>query len=485
MTTELESLFKMMGSVLASKLAPDQMERLMKDTMPAGGRPVNGRLYDGGPFSLINEDIYSLNIGNSSEFTQWMDTEAVDYKIDEVQHITWGAVPYGFDGSQTYADWLSTITIDTCGYGPSGVNWDGFTYRVEGGSFSFTSDMMTVIEDSGIKLYQKQPLYNIRGGNGPISGVISSDKDWAIAQLLDVARRHVDYINLYGEKLNSDMEWDGIHTIITPGYVGARVVGPSASAAYADPLWFNGAALGAPANPATVLKLINTMVKNRRKFAASRNWTINPADEILLMHPDQLELLQESLAQGGLPYYNNLFGSAGQLTLTLGEYEARLTRFRESNMLQLSGRSIRVITDINIGHESVIDDTTDGTGHTGDIFYLVKRVNGMTVLSNKFLDWNKLDYPFKGTDRMAEIQGGIARTGWVEEASKCYYYFLEMYGRMVCTFMPMQGRISNVTMARHDAADLVEQTAFWAPNYAGFNGEMGGTGVQRLFGQRT
>lgn len=481
MAMDMSVFFK----ALASTMNPEEFGRMMKDTMPSAGRPVTGHLYDGGPFSLINEDIYSLNIANSSELTQWLPTRSVDYKVDEVQHMAWGAVPYGFDGSQTYSDWLSTITIPTCGYGPAGTNWDGFSYRVEGGMFSWTTDMMTVWEDSGLKYFQKQPIYNIRGGNGPINGVITSDKDWALAQLLDVARRHVDFINIYGEKANSDMEWDGLSTIIQPGYVQSRVVGPSASAAMADPIWMNGAGIGSPADPAALLKVINSMVSNRLDYAKSRGWEVSEADCALVMHPLHLEMLQEALAQGGLFYWTNLFGTPGQMTMTVGEYEARLERTKATKSLPLGGRNVRVITEVNLGFASTVTVSAVATAaHTADIFFLVKRLNGRNILENLFIDWSKMDYPFKNTEERAEIQGGIARTGFVTEASKCYYYFLEMAGRMVCTMMPMQGRISNVTMTYHNAFDKYEQTAFWAPSFAAYNGAMGGQGTQLLFGQR-
>lgn len=482
-----EALLNMMkGVLIAADFAPDQVERLMKDAMPSGGRPITGRIYDGGPFSSTNPDIYALNIGNSSEISRWIPSRRVNWLKDEVQHIGWGAFPYGFDGSQTFSDWLSTITIPTCGYGPAGTNWDGFRYQVDGGGFSWTTDMMTVIEDSGLKYFERQPIqYNIHGGNGPIDGVIANDKDWAIAQLLDVARQHVDFINLYGERANSDMEWDGLSALITPGYVQSHLIGTSQSAAMADPMWVNGVSLGVPTDPALLYKTLNGIVSNRLTYIRKRNWTVAVSDMCLLMHPIVLEQLHQAQAAGGDVYWNNYFGTPAQFVQSLGDYRTEYNRLKESRTLRLGGVDIPVITDDNLGFYGAIDVSgTQTEAYTGDIFFLVRRVNGMNVLEQRYVDWSQLDYPFKGSERMTEINGGTARTGWVEEANKCYYYYIEMFGRMVCLFMPIQARIANVTIIPNTAYDLPEQTAFWAPNTAAYNGARGGAGTQLLFGQR-
>lgn len=491
-----QALLKVIGNAItmASTMAPDQIERLMKDAMPSGGRPSTGYLYDGGPFSSTNPDVYALNIGQSSEFSRWLPSQRVNWMKDEVQHLSLAGLPYGFNGEDTYADYLSSFTIPTCGYGPAGTNWDGFRYQVDGGGFSFTTDMMTVIEDSGLQYYQRQPIqYNIHGGFGATNGVITNDKDWAIAQLLDKARQHVDYINLYGEKVNSDMEWDGISSIIAPGYVQEHLIGVSAEAKLADPMWVNGISLGVPTDAALLLKTLNAVVTNRLNYIRARGWTMNIASDCaLLMHPTVLEMLHQAQAAGGDVYWANYFDTPGQILQTLDGYRAEYNRLKESRTLRLGGVDIPVITDVNLGfYGSVTVGSTPTQAYTGDVFFLVKRLNGMNILEQRYIDWSKMDYPFKGSERMDEINGGTARTGWVEEANKCYYYYLEMFGRIVCLFMPVQARISNVTIIPNTAYDLPEQTAYWAPNYSGWgkdadgNYNRGGGGERFFYGQRS
>lgn len=471
-----------------SNLPEEEQRRLMKDAMPGAGRPETGYIFDGGPFSPIDNEIWSLSIGQSSALTNWIPTERVNYKNDLVQHMSWDAVPRGFDGSQTYKDFLSTIVISDCGYGPSGVNWDGFSYEVGGGSFSWTTPMMMLERDSGMKYWQDWPRsYRLHKG-GSIQ-MIDNDQDWALSQLLDICRRHVDYINMHGEKANSDMEWDGLSTIIQNGYIASRVKSNSPSAAYANPLIMNGATLGTPADPGVVLRALETMVADRLDYIDSRGWSVNissdanTSDVALVMHPYHLIRLQEALAAGGLAYFQSLYNFTGQISIS--EYDARLEKMRKSKTLPLGGYDIPVLLERNLGGASTVNVVGGGANlpaHTADMYFLVRRVNGDIVLSNKMIDWSKLSYPFKGEDDMMEIQGGIARSGFVEESKKCWYFFMHMMGRMVVKLMPVQARLTSVTIEKRNVIDLREQTAFWAQDFAGYNGATGGMGTPLLFG---
>jgi hypothetical protein len=464
-----------MKNMIASSFTPEQMAEIMKDAMPADGRRETGYLYDGGPFSLINQDIYSLYVTGGTELTKWIPTRLVNYKVDEVQHIAY-SVPKGFDGSQSYADYLSTITIPECGYGPAGFDWQGFAYRMEGGTFSFTTEMMKVWHDSGLKYYERQPLYQIRGGMGPLNGVIQSDKDWAIAHLLKRAEDHVDWINVYGERANSDMEWDGLSTIVQPGYIASKVVGQGAPV-WADPVWMNGATL---ATPGDVLKTLDALVGKILGRIQARNWNVGNDDIAIYMNDLHFRYITEAMAAGGLNYYTSVYGFTGEMSV--GDYEARLARMQSEKRLPLGGRMIRVLTDVNLGYSTTVNTSgTDSAAHTSDIFVLVRRLNGQNVLENLFIDWNAMDYPDFPSETMTAIQGGIARTGYITEANKCYYYYLEMGGRMVCRMMPLQGRLSNVTMTKHNLLETSEATAFWAPDFYAFNGVRGHAGTPLLF----
>ncbi len=464
---------------------------LMKDVMPEEGRPTTGYIFDGGPFSPIDDEIWSLSIGQSSPLTNWIPTERVTYKHDLVQHMSWDAVPFGFDGHQTYKDFLSSIVISDCGYGPSGVNWDGFTYEVGGGSFSWTTPMMMIERDSGMQYWEDFPrTYKLHKGGQTM--MIDNDQDWALSQLLDICKRHVDYIILYGEKANSDMEWDGLSTIITTGYIGSRVKsGSTASAAMANPLVMNGATLGSPADPGVVLRALETMVADRIDYIETRGWSVNitsdasTSDVVLLMHPYHLLRLQEALAAGGLTYFQALYNFTGEISIS--EFDARLTSMRNAKTLPLGGRDIPVLLERNLGGASTINIVGGGTNlpaHTADIFFLVRRVDGNIILSQKFIDWSQLDYPFKADDDMMEIQGGIARSGYVEESKKCWYFFMHMQGRMVVKLMPVQARLTSVTIQKRDVIDMRDQSAFWAEDFAAYNGAKGGENVVLLVGQR-
>lgn len=465
------------GDVVKAQSEMKRLVALRKDSMPPEGRPgpEEGRLYQNGPFGYIDKEITSAVVTGGSPLMNWIPTSGVKSRYERVSHLEWIGAK-GFDSTETtYPEWLNSIEIGECGYGPT-TTWSGFTWQASGGTFSWKTDMMKMYEDSGIKYHEQQPTYTFRNAQGVLANgnPLESDKDWAIARVLFAMETHLDYILKHGDEKNSQMEWDGIDQILRPGYVQARVQG-SGVAHWADPLYVNGAGL----TVAQLFQTIRVVVRRLRRRAQDRNWQISPTDMVILMPHTMWDNLAEYVAAGALYAYTNTFGFSGDMSIDV--YDRRYDSIRTGGALgfgsiKIDGFEIPVMTDPNLGVNTTITDggvTTSAI--SGDIYILTRRASGMTLWEQQYVDWNMLDYPNWNEDRFT-LQNGLVRAGWVTEANKCYFYFAEMGGRLVCRMLPLQGRITNVTVSTLDNLEN-EAGAFYHPDFWASR-ELGGlTGV--------
>jgi hypothetical protein len=465
------------GSDAIVRFMKDYQAQTMKDQMPAGGRATTGYLYEGNsPFGLIATDPISQVISGGSPLMNWIPSRYINDRFEHVAHLEWVA-PEGFDGSQTYAEWLRTIDIDECGGGPT-TTWSGFAYHMQGGRFRWQTKMMKPYPDGGIKYYEGQPIYTLRGSN--IGQPLSSDKEWAIARLMMAMQQHYDYVLKYGDRANSNMEWDGLDTILRSGYVQARLDGPG-QPHWADPLIINGVGIS---DVGALLTTIRAAVRRQLTRLRMRNWTLNAGDMAIVMPAVMWDNIAEHVAAGGMYRFTNTYGFTGQVDMSafIAEYnKVRTGGFGWGN-IQVDGTTIPVIVDDNMGMNVTIDPggENEAPGIAGDIWILVRRANGMTLLEQQFVDWTKLDYPTNGLENIVPMPQGHIRAGWVTEANACYYYYGEMAGRIVTYMQPLQTVIRNVVVETLDNMEA-ESGAFYSPNFYAFNGRTGGQGTQLLF----
>ena len=466
----LELLVKSGGDAVNA----DAISRYLKDTMPAGGRPNSGYLYENGPFSLIDNDIFSAVVSGGGPLMTWLPTRFINNRYDHVAHLEWIA-PEDFDGTQTYAEYLANIDIDDCGYGPS-TSWSGFAYQMNGGSFSWTTNMMKPYQDGGTKYYEQSPTYTMRGAQQNMP--LSSDREWAIARLFHVMQAHLDYVLKHGDRANSNMEWDGIDTIIRQGYVQSRRIGPGVPH-WADPIVVNGVTLN---DVSDILTRVRQVVRRLRTRIAARNWTVNPDDMAILLPATMWNQLAEYIAMGAMYRYSNTFGFAGDQNFR--DFRAEYSATRQGGMgygtIDVDGVPIPVLADANFGMNVTIDPSgTPTPGVMGDIYVLTRRANGITLLEQQYVDWRSLDYPADRED-IVELEQGHVRAGWITESNKCYYYYAEMAGRMVSYFQPLQAVIRNVVVETLDSNEM-EAGAFYAPDYYAYGeGNQGGLGTSYL-----
>jgi len=79
------------------------------------------------------------------------------------------------------------------------------------------------------------------------------------------------------------------------------------------------------------------------------------------------------------------------------------------------------------------------------------------------------------------LQNGMIRSGFVETNNKCFYYWVEMGGRIVSRMQPLQGKITDVVFETY-TADEHFAGSFASPNFYAFDGQLGGQGVNIIQG---
>lgn len=454
----------------------DAIARYLKDTMPAGGRPTTGYLYEGNsPFGLIDTDPISQVINGGSALMNWIPTRYINDRFEYVSHLEWVA-PEGFDGSQTYAEFLAGIELDECAGGIA-TDWSGFSYQLEGGRFRWQTKMMKPYQDGGTKYYENQPTYTLRGSN--IGQPLSSDREWAIARLFMAMQEHYEYILKFGNRANSNMEWDGLDTILRTGYVQSKRVGPGVPH-WADPLIINGLTIG---DTTQLLDAIRRTVRRILSRIRMRNWTLNQGDLAIVMPSVMWDNIAESVAAGGMYKFTNVYNFDGKVDMSayIAEYnKVRSGGFGWGN-ITVDGVTIPVIADDNLGMNVTIDPggEDEQAAISGDVWVLTRRVNGMTLLEQQFVDWTKLNYPTNGLENIVPMPQGHVRAGWVTEANSCFYYYAEMGGRITTYMQPLQGAIRGVVIPTLDTAEH-EGGAFYSPDFYPYNGRPGGRGTSLL-----
>lgn len=409
----------------------------LKDTMPAAGRPgPGGRIYDGGPFSQINSNdgILSGVPQGGSDLARWLPTNKMKSRYVDVKHLEFVS-PDGFDPSvDTYAQWLNGITIPECGFGPN-ATWSGFEYTQSGGDYSFQTDMMKPLEDGGLPYYEGMQLFqlNHNGTRTPIE----DDRDWAVAILIRVVEEHTNWVLIQGRRDNSDMEFDGLLSQLTEGYIASKTIGRGIPH-FVDPYVIDGAALIAAANVLAQLHINVRVQMNRIKLGG---WTVNPGDMAVAMHPAMWDNLAPAIAAGAFDLFVNSFNFDGQVSQI--EFNERLDGIRMKGSMRIDGFEVPILEDTRLAASSVVGSTPS---ITGDIPILVRAAGGVQLLSQDWLDWNTISYPTELGIQQRTLQDGFAAYGWVTEASACYFYWLKMHGRVTSKMHQFQGIINSVSV---------------------------------------
>jgi len=303
---------------------------------------------------------------------------------------------------------------------------------------------------------------------------LSSDREWAIARLFIVLQQHLDYVIKFGDAANSNMEWNGLDTILRPGYVQNRLIGPG------NPTWANPDVVNAVSltTPGAVLTALRAQVRRILNRANMRQWEIGPLDMAIVMPAAMWDVLAEHVASGAMFRFTNTYNFTGQMTAR--DFQEMYNSTRSGGLgfgtIAVDGREVPVLVDHSMGYRTTVGSNP---AVTGDIYILTRRANGMNLLEQQYVDWRRMNYLTNGTEQIVNLPQGHVRAGWVMEANKCFYYYAEMAGRVISYMQPMQAVIRNVTLETISEI-VVEGGHYYSPDFYAYGGLQGGTGVPRL-----
>lgn len=448
---------------------------------------VTPRLYGDqnqeGLFSFYVDDIISLVTTGGSAFMRWLPSRGVINWKEPIAHLTWIA-PEGFDGSQTYADFLaSKDEVEECDFG------DGFVYQIC--EYVHTMDRMSWStrnepikqENLGMKLFDQQPIPVLRGETAGIT--LANDCDWSLARLGMGAEESHNWNVIYGDRDAFPNTYLGINGIVSTGWVKSLVRGKG-SCDFTDPIVIPGGDLDT--NEA-ILRKIRAVARRIIRRMAQRNYTPSGDDMVIMMNDVMWAQLASTLAWGVMETQNPPAGYTLQTTPEVVMRE--LSRVSNGGLgygfIPVGNYNIPVIPETRIGAGST---NTDGDPSvTGDIFILTKNFRGIRVLEHQYLDWARLgNRPleelsgFKNGEYQPQFfQNGMLRVSvqTLTTNNLCWFYGADMYGRIVSYMNMLQARINDVTVVTDMAGDN-ESSSFTSQDFYAFQGEIGGDGTGLL-----
>lgn len=457
-------------------LLPEDSGRIYeKDVV---GTPLNsGLLYDNGPWSLVVGEVMSEVVSGGSALQRWLPTRGVIHENEHVAHLSWVA-PDGFDGTQSYMDYLSGLDpIGECEFGPT-TDWNGFEYRHEMYRVSFKSETITR-RHFGLKKFEEQPIVRMRGPNAGLT--LENDGDWALARVAYQLEHHQDWNIIYGDPAAGQLMYHGLDNIIEPGWVASRAIGGS-PVGFSDPIVMSAVGVS---DPAAIVRMIRGMVRRARTRAFQRGYRLTTNDYAIVLSSAHWNALADHIAAVG----TTVITGGVTLATTVEAFQRERNRLMQGGLgfgnIDVDGQPVPVIIeDLLATNVTVTTDDGPASAVTGDIYLLTRYFGGQTILEHQFLDWSRLPLP-QGLQTNEFIrQNGMVRAGWVVEANSCFYYYVDMWGRIISRYQPLQGKIKDVTLVTL-LENENESMSFASPDYIAFGpGNQGGAGNAYLIGRK-
>lgn len=447
-----------------------------KDTVDVDAVPTTGFIYNNGPWSMCVDEIISDVTQGGSQLMQWIPTRGVNTRNEHIAHLSWIA-PEGFDGSTSYVDYLASLDpIETCDFGPT-TDWNACEYTHTSYPISFQSPVMTY-RDTGLLDCERSPIYRLRGANAGLP--IDNEGDWALARAAYQLEQHMNWNLIYGDPSATQLAYDGLDVIIDTGWVANHAIG-NGSCDFTDPIIMNGTALS---TPQALLRQIKGIVRKIRQRARDRGVTLQASDMCIAMPRAHWGYIADAIAWGAL-VGDPVAVATKDIVMNndvraFFEERRRITAgFFGNGYIEVDSQPVPVIVDDIMGANG--DDGSDSVV-TGDIYILTRRFAGLNILEHQFLDWNRMRLPSGVTMPNVEIrQNGLLRSGWKILNSSCFQYFVELEGRIISRFQPLQAKITDVTVTTI-LENENESTSFTSQDFYAFNGGRGGQGTAYLTG---
>lgn len=435
------------------------------------GLPNQGQI-----FSFCGGDVISEVVSGGSPLMQWIPGRGVLHKNEHVKHLSWVA-PQGFDGSTSYMAFLAAQDpTPLCEWGPgTDFNVCEYTHTMHRITVS-NKERPLIPEHFGMTQCEQEPQLRLRG---PQQGLaIETDGDWAIARLGILLEGHMNWNLIYGDPVveSGIGMYDGLDNIIQTGWVADHQIGPG-SCDFTDPLVINGTSIETSED---LLRLIKALVRKVRMRVRVRGGQISGDDMAIVMPTLHWQYIADSIACGALT--GACTSSAMQL-VDPGAWSRERARITNGGIgygyIDIDGIPVPVIPEDTMGTNVTLTDGNPGT--IGDIYILVKRFRGITILEHQYLDYNRLRTPQAMEEDVAFFQNGMIRAAWYDLNKRCYVYGLEMWGRVVSLMQSLQVKITDVTV-ESVLENENESGSFTSANFYAYGGNDGGAGVALIGG---
>jgi len=399
-----------------------------------------GNFYPDGPFTWQVNDILSGVTANDNGLAGWLPTTKTNTRKEVVAHLE-DFAPNNWNGTN-FAAFLASQNIAECEYGYTS-KYNTFSYEIGYGTYSVSTKTFKVEEQLVMQReYENSPMFYLRGDYAGLQ--IEDDVDFAVAIVGRELQRLTHWNLIYGKKSNSQMEFDGLLEVLTPGYVGSRVIAGSSGTVtgWAKPVTLDGS-LAAYSTVSAKVQALRNAIRFIRDRAGKRGSAINNGDMALVMPLSAWHAIAEHLATESMVSIPN-----ANIYVRPTEAEDRLSQIMSGGFGQgsfvVDGQAVPVIIEDGLG---LMNNTK--TTITTPILLLTRRINGMPILEQQYIDWSKANsHPinqYMNANTLTIGLGGIARVGWEQENSECFYYWGKMGGRLVSRYQPYQFVFSNCT----------------------------------------
>lgn len=437
-----------------------------------------------GVFSEYVEDVISDLAVGDDPISAFIPAEPTDYLYENTAHLSF-IVPEGYDGSTTYmAHLLGQDDVGECDFG-YGADYSQYEYQTRLWRQTFSNKEHPISRLVGMSLHKRDTRKFLRGARAGLT--IDNDAEWVLGMLTELMESHnrwdIIWGNPYASATSNKNMTEGLDLLLTEGYVANHLVGQTAPV-FSDPIVRNFIAV---TDPVIQLRMLIAYVGKIIQRMIDRGHRPRPGDIGLFMTSNHWRVYSEILAAGAL---TKLYTS-GDLTVTARDVASELTRIRNSGGIDVLGVFVPVYISNNLGRNMELADGS-GFGTAGDVYFLTRYYRGMTILKQRWLNWNSTKLATPPEDRSIPLTtslGGMVRTtygftdgaGGVGATDTCWWYGMEWYKGLDCKMFPLQGKFQNLIVPA-DLENEIESGEMTHEDFYAYNGAKGHQGEALIHG---
>lgn len=432
-------------------------------------------------FSYTEGDVLSMLAEPMSKLYRWVPSFATSFQTMNDKHFSF-LVPEGFDGSETYLEYIMTEDPPgLCNFASASVEYNICEWFKALRRLTISNEDQPLTQFAGGNSYyaSTQPRYVMQGpGAGQL--MINNDRDWILSTLTWRMQSHLQWNLIHGTELVDTTlgSFDGLRRVLTIGYIKSKKIGQG-SCVWTDPIVVPGADFDTPELAAWKARWIWRRILQRMN---QRGYTPAFGDVVMTGPRAHFHKMWDKIATG-------IFSMSDVTGVDFQNFPDVWQRERDRLATPPSaeydgifpidpGVNIPVIFEDSLGHNTT---ATDGSpAITGDLLFLTRRYRGLNILYHEYLDMSQASWMPSGNNGTF-FQDGMVQSGY-EEVRNCYWYWEQLYGTLTSRMQPLQGRMVDVTLSVDDDLEQIESGNFFDPNFYPYEGAQYDTGTPILEG---